>query len=80
MEILLLSFPKLGWDMCSYIIFLYHHQYVCPEIFVALNEERGGCFHHDISAVENTSGQMDFTDDCGLLLDSCTNGRQRWCD
>lgn len=31
-EILLLSFPKLDQDICSYIIFLYHHQYVCPDV------------------------------------------------
>jgi hypothetical protein len=47
------------------------------QMSAALNEERGNCFHHDISAVENTSEQMELADDCGLLLDSCTNGRQR---
>jgi hypothetical protein len=53
-EMLVLPFPKLDCNICSKISFLYNHQDVCPEIFEAVNEEHGSCFHHDISAVENT--------------------------
>jgi hypothetical protein len=50
-ENLLLSYQKLGWNVSLKILFLHYQQDFFRKT-VALSNEHGECFRHDISAVE----------------------------
>jgi len=68
-ENLLLSYYELSCILSLKILFLNYHQDIFPETCGTLSSEHGECFHYKL-AIEKTSGQMEFTDVGGILLDS----------